>query len=134
MILYLLSGVVFALGLSLSGMTNPAKVQSFLNLGSPDWSPALIFVLGAGVVVYSIAYRWILARQRDLGGRDFKAPTPRPIDRKLVLGSTLFGVGWGLAGVCPGPALVHVADLDTGFLTFLLMMFVGFETQRRFAS
>lgn len=130
-LVYLLSGAVFGLGLSISGMIDPLKVKSFLAIGSEGWSPALIFVLGSAVLVYFVSFIFLRRRQRTLNGTRFEHPTPRPVDRKLILGSALFGIGWGIAGLCPGPALVHIAFLELNFAAFLLAMFAGFELQRR---
>jgi uncharacterized membrane protein YedE/YeeE len=128
---YIVSGAVFGLGLSISGMIDPLKVKSFLAIGSAGWNPALIFVLGAAVPVYFVLFLFLRRREKTLNGTPFAHPAPRPVDRKLVIGSALFGMGWGIAGICPGPALVHIAFLDINFAFFILAMFVGFELQRR---
>ena len=104
-----LIGVLFGLGLMISGMTNPAKILAFLDL-SGAWDPSLIFVMGGAVLVGLIAF--YLAKnwtQSFLGGA-MHIPTRRDIDRPLIIGSALFGVGWGLAGFCPGPALVSLGS------------------------
>ena len=131
--IYLLSGILFGIGLSLSGMIDPLKVQQFLSVGFADWSPALIFVLGSAAPVYLISFLYLRRRQRTLNGAEFKLPAVRPIDRRLVLGAVIFGVGWGIAGICPGPALVHVAFLDANFAIFIATMIAGFEIHRSFA-
>ena len=128
---YLIAGAIFGFGLSLSGMINPLKVKEFLSVGFSDWNPALIFVLGAAVPLYLIAFLYLRRRQTTLNGTEFKHPVPRPVDKKLVVGAILFGVGWGIAGICPGPALVHVAFLDMNFVIFIATMIAGFELQRR---
>lgn len=128
---YLVSGVLFGLGLSISGMIDPVKIKSFLALGSSGWSPALIFVLGAAVPVYFVAFVFLRRREKALNGSHFGHPPARPIDRKLVIGSALFGVGWGIAGVCPGPAFVHISFLNANFAVFILAMIAGVEIQRR---
>lgn len=130
-LIYLFSGALFGLGLSISGMIDPLKVKSFLNMGSADWSPALIFVLGSAVPVYFILFQFLRRRGKTLNGARFAQPAPRPVDKKLVAGSMIFGIGWGIAGICPGPALVHMAFLDMNFAAFLLALFAGFELQRR---
>ncbi|MBP7843536.1 MAG: YeeE/YedE family protein [Proteobacteria bacterium] len=130
-LIYLTSGLIFGLGLSLSGMINPLKVKAFLSVGFNDWNPALIFVLGSAVPVYLISFLYLRRKQMTLNATEFKHPAPRPIDKKLVVGAILFGVGWGIAGICPGPALVHVAFLDMNFVIFIVTMFAGFELQRR---
>ncbi len=128
---YIFSGAVFGLGLSISGMIDPLKVKSFLAIGSAGWNPALIFVLGAAVPVHFVLFLLLRRRKKTLNGTQFAHPVPRPVDRKLVIGSALFGIGWGIAGICPGPALVHIAFLEMNFALFILAMFVGFELQRR---
>lgn len=101
----LLAGLVFGIGLILSGMANPAKVLGFLDLAGA-WDPSLAFVMagaiGVGVVAFAIAHR----RSVSLLGAAMSLPSARRIDRRLVVGSTVFGIGWGVAGFCPGPALV----------------------------
>jgi uncharacterized membrane protein YedE/YeeE len=121
----LLSGVIFALGLAISGMTDPAKVEAFLDLGG-GWDPSLAFVMGGAIGVHALAY----VLQRRLPG-----PVGRPhgwtlaplhgVDGWLVGGAALFGIGWGIAGWCPGPALVSVATLGTPVLTFVAALLVG---------
>ncbi len=130
-LIYLFSGAVFGLGLSISGMIDPFKVKSFLAIGSAEWNPALIFVLGSAVPVYFILFLFLRRRGKTLNGTRFAYPAPRPVDKKLVLGSALFGIGWGIAGICPGPALVHIAFLEKNFAIFIFAMLAGFELQRR---
>lgn len=129
--LYFISGIIFSIGLSLSGMIDSFKVISFLDVTSPNWNPALAFVLGSAVPTYFVLFIWIKQRKKTLLDQNFTSPPPRPVDRKLVIGSAIFGAGWGLAGVCPGPALSHIAFLDVPFALFIIFMFVGFEIQRK---
>lgn len=131
-LLYLVSGFIFSIGLSLSGMIDPMKIKSFLAMGTSDWNPALIFVLGSAVPLYGLAFFFLNKRKKSLDGQSFKHPAPRPIDRKLVMGSILFGLGWGIAGLCPGPALTLLSGLDKNIIVFLITMFCGFEIQKRF--
>ncbi len=130
-LIYLLSGVLFGIGLSLSGMIDPIKVKSFLSVGFSDWNPALIFVLGSAVPIYLISFLGLRSRQRTLCGVQFDHPPARPVDKKLVLGAIIFGTGWGIAGICPGPALVHLSFIDQNFAIFIVSMIGGFELQRR---
>lgn len=130
-LVYLFSGALFGLGLSLSGMIDPLKVKSFLAVGTTGWSPALIFVLGSAVPIYFVSFIFLRRREKTLNGSRFAHPTVRPIDKKLIIGSALFGIGWGVAGICPGPAFVHVAFLDMNFAVFIFAMIAGFELQRR---
>lgn len=131
-----ITGLVFGLGLILSGMTDPAKVIGFLDL-TGMWNPSLALVMGGALVIGFIAYRFGGQRPKSLLGAAMRIPTARHIDRRLVVGSITFGMGWGLAGYCPGPAL---ASLGTGMLEpiiFTLAMIAGmalFEIQDRFAS
>lgn len=119
-----LIGLIFGFGLLLSGMSNPQKVIGFLDLAG-NWDPSLAFVMGGGVLVALVAFT--LAKQRSLAffGNAIKLPTATQIDKKLVIGSLLFGAGWGLAGFCPGPALVSVGAGYTQALIFVVAMVVG---------
>ena len=99
----LLAGLIFGLGLIISGMADPAKVLGFLDLAG-NWDPSLIFVMGGAVVVAALAFA--KKRSHSLLGFEMQLPTARHIDRRLIGGNLLFGLGWGLAGICPGPALV----------------------------
>lgn len=130
-LIYLASGMLFSMGLLLSGMADPNKVKSFLSIGTSVWSPALLFVLGSAVLVYLAFFLFLKRRGRSLNGAPFANPKPRPADRKLVMGSVLFGVGWGLAGLCPGPALLSLVFLKVEVVAFVVTMIVGFELQRR---
>lgn len=101
---HLFWGLLFGFGLALSGMTSPAKVLAFLDL-TGAWDPSLLFVLGGAVVTATLAFRLILGRTAPLLGAAFPAKPSRTIDRSLVLGSLIFGVGWGIGGYCPGPGV-----------------------------
>lgn len=102
-LVWLASGVVFGAGLSLSGMINPRKVLAFLDVAG-QWDPTLLLVMGSAVGVTLVAFRFVLRRAEPLLG-SFDLPTRRDVDLPLLLGASLFGAGWGLAGYCPGPAL-----------------------------
>jgi len=132
-IIYLFTGIVFGLGLSISGMSDPSKVKAFLVPGFADWNPALLFVLGSAVPVYFVFFKWMQKRAKSFNGSKFSNPPPRPIDRKLLLGSLIFGIGWGILGICPGPAITHIAYLDREFFVFILAMFAGFSLNKRLA-
>ena len=118
------SGLVFGLGLILAGMANPAKVQGFLDLFG-TWDPSLAFVMGGaigvGLVVFAIAGRM----RRTLLDLAFTLPTNQGVDARLLGGSLAFGVGWGLAGFCPGPALVALGAGESKAVVFVLAMLVG---------
>jgi uncharacterized membrane protein YedE/YeeE len=118
------TGLVFGLGLIVAGMSNPAKVLGFLDLAGA-WDPSLAFVMVGAILVGLVAFR--LARQRTtafLGGA-MHLPTARTIDRRLVLGSLAFGIGWGLAGFCPGPALVALGAGYAKAAVFVAAMLAG---------
>ena len=104
----LLCGLVFGVGLALAGMTSPQKVLAFLDVAG-DWDPALLCVLGGAVVTAAIAFRLVLSRPRPLFDARFHLPDRSRIDAPLVVGSILFGIGWGIAGYCPGPAVALLA-------------------------
>ena len=106
----LIVGLLFGIGLIVAGMTNPAKVQGFLDLAG-NWDPSLAFVMGGAILVGLVAFHFAGKRERSLLGEAMRLPTASQIDRRLVLGGLAFGAGWGLAGFCPGPAL---ASLTTG--------------------
>ena len=120
----LLAGGVFGVGLIVSGMANPAKVLGFLDLGG-TWDPSLAFVMAGAIAVGALAFA--LARRRTLSflGLQLRLPAARQIDRPLVVGSTLFGIGWGVAGFCPGPALVALGMGQTKAVTFVVAMLGG---------
>jgi uncharacterized protein len=120
----LLAGLVFGLGLIVSGMADPAKVIGFLDLASP-WDPSLAFVMAGAVAVGAIAFAVAKRRTVSLLGAAIGLPHTRGIDRRLVLGSVLFGIGWGLAGFCPGPALVALGMGQTKAVVFVAAMLVG---------
>jgi uncharacterized protein len=128
-----LSGVLFGLGLTISGMIDPAKVLGFLDIAG-DWDPSLLLVLGGAVVTATIGFRLVQRRSAPLFAKRFHLPSPAAIDAKLILGATLFGVGWGLVGLCPGPAMA--ALLADGwqvalFAAAMLLGMVGFRWQSR---
>ena len=120
----LLAGLVFGLGLIVSGMANPAKVLGFLDLAG-TWDPSLGLVMGGAIGVGMLAF--FVARQRTVSllGAKMKLPTARQIDRRLVVGSLLFGIGWGVAGFCPGPALVALGMGEFKALVFVAAMLAG---------
>lgn len=129
-------GLVFGIGLIVAGMTNPAKVQGFLDLAG-HWDPSLAFVMGGAVLVGLVAFRFAGRRERSLLGQAMRLPAATRIDRRLVLGGLAFGVGWGLAGFCPGPALASLATGSGKALIFTAAMLAGmilFEVLERKAA
>jgi uncharacterized membrane protein YedE/YeeE len=117
-------GLVFGIGLIMAGMTNPAKVQDFLDLAG-NWDPSLAFVMGGAILVGLFAFRFAGKRERSLLGEAMRLPTATQIDRHLVLGGLAFGAGWGLAGFCPGPALASLANGGVKALIFTGAMLAG---------
>lgn len=113
-----LVGLIFGLGISLSGMANPAKVINFFDVAG-TWDPSLALVMGGGVIVTFFGYRLVFSRSRPLFEHDFSLPKRTDIDGRLVGGSLIFGIGWGIAGFCPGGAL---PVLSTGNLTVVLFV------------
>jgi uncharacterized membrane protein YedE/YeeE len=120
----LLSGLVFGLGLIVSGMANPAKVLGFLDLGGA-WDPSLALVMAGAILVGFFAFLVAKKRTRSFIGADMKLPTASAIDRRLLAGSALFGAGWGIAGFCPGPGLVALGMGESKALVFVVAMLVG---------
>ncbi|MGU3346027.1 YeeE/YedE family protein [Pseudomonas monsensis] len=119
-----LAGLIFGIGLLISGMTNPAKVIGFLDLAG-HWDPSLAFVMAGAIAVAAVGFKFARTRTRSLLGLPMNLPTARHIDRRLVVGSLLFGIGWGLAGVCPGPALVLLGSGIGKGAVFVIAMLVG---------
>ena len=117
-------GLVFGIGLIVAGMTDPAKVQAFLDLAG-SWDPSLAFVMGGAILVALVAVRFAGTRERSMLGEAMRLPTVSRIDRRLVLGSLAFGAGWGLAGFCPGPALASLATGGSKVLIFTGAMLAG---------
>ena len=128
----LLAGLIFGLGLILSGMANPAKVLGFLDLAGA-WDPSLMFVMGGAIGVAFVGFATAARRKLTPSGQPINLPTASRIDRPLVIGALLFGIGWGIAGFCPGPALVGVGMLEPKALLFVVAMLAGmalFEWRR----
>ncbi len=120
----LLAGLVFGLGLIVSGMANPAKVLGFLDL-TGRWDPSLAFVMAGAIAVAMVAFALARKRTSSILGAEMRLPSKRSIDRRLVGGSLLFGVGWGIAGFCPGPALVSLGMGQIKGLVFVAAMLAG---------
>jgi hypothetical protein len=118
------SGLTFALGLGLAGMTQPAKVIGFLDVAG-RWDPSLALVMGGAVLVTLVTFALVLRRRAPVLAPAFDLPRLSRIDRPLVVGAVVFGVGWGLSGVCPGPALVSLATLTPASLVFVAAMLGG---------
>jgi hypothetical protein len=129
----LVVGIVFGLGLAIAQMTDPRKVLGFLDLAG-DWDASLLLVLGAGAIVAAVFFPFVLRRRAPLLDDSFHLPTATAIDRPLVVGSLLFGVGWGLAGYCPGPAFASLGFGNPEALWVVPAMLVGAALQRRLAA
>lgn len=123
-VMALMAGLIFGIGLIVSGMTNPAKVIGFLDLAG-KWDPSLAFVMGGAILVGVLAFRFARKRERSFLGAAMRLPTATNIDRRLVMGSLTFGAGWGLAGYCPGPALASLASGGAKPVIFTLAMLAG---------
>jgi uncharacterized membrane protein YedE/YeeE len=126
----LLAGILFGVGLAMSGMTDTAKVLGFLDI-TGAWDPDLMFVMGGAVAVTLACFPLILKRVGPIFGDTFHVPTNRIIDRRLLTGAALFGVGWGIYGYCPGPALSALVYADMKTLIFVLAMLAGMALANR---
>lgn len=123
-IVALLVGLLFGIGLLLSGMTDPANILAFLDVGG-TWNPSLLAVMGAAILIAAPAFAWARKNSRSLLGATMQLPTRKDIDLPLVLGSLAFGAGWGLTGFCPGPALVSAAAGHPQAWIFVAAMLAG---------
>jgi uncharacterized membrane protein YedE/YeeE len=128
-----IAGAVFAIGLAVGGMTVPAKVTGFLDVGGA-WDPTLAFVMAGAIAVYAPIARIVQRRRRPLVAERFHWPTLRAIDARLVAGAAIFGIGWGLSGYCPGPALTSIGSGATGVLVFVAAMIAGIAITRRWPA
>ncbi len=131
LILVLIAGALFGIGLAISGMTDPARVIGFLDVFG-NWDPALLFVMVGAVAIYGIGM-FLLRRS---GSATFRLPSTEslPIERQLIVGAAIFGVGWGLGGFCPGPALANLSALRVQALVFVPMMAIGMLLSQRFCN
>ena len=120
----LVIGAIFGTGLAIAGMLNPSKVVGFLNIFG-DWDASLAFVMGGGVRVNAIGYRFVMKRKAPIQCGAFSMPTSTNIDKPLVIGSAIFGVGWGLAGLCPGPVVASLLLNGQAMLPFFGLMIAG---------
>jgi uncharacterized membrane protein YedE/YeeE len=125
----LASGLVFGLGLSLAQMTNPDKVLNFLDIAG-HWDPSLLLVLGGAVVLSAAGYALVFKRKTPVWDNLFHMPLPRSVDRPLVIGSALFGIGWGISGYCPGPAMASLGFGNPEALWVVPAIIAGAALQR----
>jgi len=120
-----ISGLIFGIGLTVSGMVNPAKVIAFLNILG-NWDPSLVFVM-VGAIIFSTPFFYILKnKKKPLFNSSFQIPSRTNIDRNLIIGSSLFGVGWGMVGLCPGPAVSSIVFLQPLSILFVIALISGF--------
>jgi uncharacterized protein len=122
--IHAIAGIIFGMGLVISGMANPAKVQNFLDLFG-TFDPSLAFVMAGAIAVTFAGYRLAFRRSAPIAADRFRLPTRTDIDARLVVGAALFGVGWGLGGYCPGPALTGLPLLAEGTFAFVAAMAAG---------
>ncbi|MFN3017594.1 DUF6691 family protein [Vibrio coralliilyticus] len=121
----LVSGLLFGIGMALSGMTNPENVIGFLDV-TGTWNPSLVLVLGGALLIFAPAYHFLIKPQaKALSGDVLSLPTKVQLDSKLIYGAALFGVGWGLAGICPGPAITSLAFGNLDIAIFIASMVSG---------
>lgn len=123
------AGLLFSLGLMVSGMINPAKVLAFLDIAGA-WDPSLAFVMGGAIITTFLGYKFVLKRDTPVFDDEFYIPERTDIDRKLLVGASLFGIGWGLVGICPGPGLVVFAAAPTTVAAFIAAMIAGMLAHR----
>jgi uncharacterized protein len=127
----LISGLLFGAGLAVGGMTNPRKVIGFLDVGG-SWDPSLALVMLGAIAVHFFAYRWVRGSAAPLFADEFAIPKLRHIDAKLVVGSALFGVGWGIGGYCPGPGIVSLGAGRSDAFIFVAAMILGWIATARY--
>jgi uncharacterized membrane protein YedE/YeeE len=130
-------GLMFGLGLLISGMSDPAKVLNFLDLagiGSGTWDPSLAFVMAGAIAVTFAGFKWVMRQPRPLLGERFHLPAQQELDLRIVSGPAIFGVGWGLAGFCPGPALTALGFGSPQAAIFVVAMMAGMLLARRLAN
>jgi uncharacterized protein len=126
-----IAGLLFGAGVTVSGMVNPMKVLNFMDLAG-QWDPTLIFVMGAGLLTCLIGYRLVLLRTKPLAAESFRLPNSTAIDSKLLGGAALFGLGWGLSGFCPGPAIASLVFGYTETFIFVAAMAAGMVIVKQF--
>ncbi|WP_342609782.1 YeeE/YedE family protein [Vibrio tritonius] len=125
------SGVLFGIGMAISGMANPQKVIGFLDIFGA-WDPSLLFVMGGALAIFMPSYRWLIKpRKAPVSNERFSLPNNQQIDRRLILGAAIFGLGWGLAGICPGPALASLTMGNGDVWIFVIAMVVGLTLSHR---
>lgn len=127
----LVSGTLFGAGLALGGMTNPARVRGFLDIFG-DWDPTLAFVMGGAVIVMAVAWRFVPRMSEPVLAEQFHLPTKSDLTPRLIAGAALFGVGWGIAGLCPGPGIAALVIEPAAAAIFVLAMLAGMAVVKMF--
>ena len=127
----LLCGIIFGIGLSLSHMINPIKVLNFLDI-TGNWDPSLIFVMIGALAVAFVSFKWILKRPAPILAESFHISRKSSVDKPLILGAAIFGIGWGMSGYCPGPAVAGLGLLSLESVIMVVAIFLGFFTFNRF--
>jgi len=127
------SGLLFAIGLGISGMMDTNKVQGFLDIAG-KWDPSLALVMGGAVMVTFLSFPLIYKRKAPVFEKSFAIPTNKKVDKNLLIGAVLFGAGWGIGGLCPGPAIANLGSLNPSVILFVASMFTGFYLQHAFAN
>ena len=129
----LISGIIFGVGLTVSQMIDPAKVLGFLNIFG-NWDPSLAFVMVGALIISSPFFHLFKNNKKPVFADSFSDFNNKELNKELIIGSSLFGTGWGLAGLCPGPAIASLALLNTSSLIFVITMFIGFYASNLFLS
>jgi len=124
----LISGLIFGVGLTVSQMVDPNKVINFLDV-TGNWDGSLLFVMGAATTLFSVAY-WLLIKKRtvSLSGNPINIPSITRVNRQLIIGACTFGLGWGLTGICPGPAIANITGGEPKILVFVVVMVIGMKS------
>ena len=130
-LVYLVTGLLFGLGLAISGMVLPEKVIGFLDV-TGNWDPSLAGVMGGAIAVHLPLVRWVQRRNVSIFGDALQLPKRKDIDWKLVVGAMLFGIGWGITGICPGPGIVNLVTLNPAVVAFVVAMLVGMVAEHAF--
>ncbi|WP_261905486.1 YeeE/YedE family protein [Vibrio fortis] len=129
----LLSGVLFGAGMNVSGMVDPANIFAFLDI-TGEWDPSLAFVMGGALLVFTPFYHFIIKPcSKTVDGNAFSLPTNTKIDHKLILGASIFGLGWGIGGICPGPAVASLGEGSITIILFIASMMIGMKSVTLFA-
>ena len=129
----LIAGLLFGAGLALGGMTDPGKVIAFLDVAG-QWDPSLGFVMGSALLITFPVFAWVRRAAKPLLAERFQLPTKKDLDPQLLIGAALFGIGWGIAGLCPGPAIANLAAGSPQILLFVVAMVAGMRLRDRTAS